>query len=176
MRLFTKWTMPHLRFSDCPRKYASGSQFDSFCLSRVCKSPSWSRAVFCFGSWCLIQKIVSFFFLSFLYLKWCMCRHEYDLMAAVVGSLYLSTSVVEILWCSVVNCPVHLSAQLVSGREVCCLQAARSIPVVQAYLKETVSCCEKLNLKLEGFFCFFFPGGGGVFSLCPEIMCDSSVG
>lgn len=62
VRLFTKWTMPHLRFSDCPRKYASGSQFDSFCLSRVCKSPSWSRAVFCFGSWCLIQKIVSFFF------------------------------------------------------------------------------------------------------------------
>lgn len=65
VRLFTKWTMPHLRFSDCPRKYASGSQFDSFCLSRVCKSPSWSRAVFCFGSWCLIQKIVSFFFFKF---------------------------------------------------------------------------------------------------------------
>lgn len=55
------------------------------------------------------------------------------------------------------------------------LQAA--FPVVQAYLKETVSCCEKLNLKLEGFFVFFFPGGGVcVFSLCPEIMCDSSVG
>lgn len=54
-----------------------------------------------------------------------------------------------------------------------------AFPVVQAYLKETVSCCEKLNLKLEGFFCFcfFFPGGGVcVFSLCPEIMCDSSVG
>lgn len=55
------------------------------------------------------------------------------------------------------------------------LQAA--FPVVQAYLKETVSCCEKLNLKLEGFFVFVFSFlGGGVFSLCPEIMCDSSVG
>lgn len=53
-----------------------------------------------------------------------------------------------------------------------------AFPVVQAYLKETVSCCEKLNLKLEGFFVFVFSflGGGGVFSLCPEIMCDSSVG
>lgn len=49
VRLFTKWTRPHLRFSDCPRKYASGSQFDSFCLSGVCKSPSWSRAVFASG-------------------------------------------------------------------------------------------------------------------------------
>lgn len=54
-----------------------------------------------------------------------------------------------------------------------------AFPVVQAYLKETVSCCEKLNLKLEGFFVFVFSflgGGGCVFSLCPEIMCDSSVG
>lgn len=51
-----------------------------------------------------------FFFLSFLHLMWCMCRHEYDLMAAVVGGLYLSSSVVQILWCSVVNCPVHLLA------------------------------------------------------------------
>lgn len=49
VRLFTKWTMPHLRFSDCPRKYASGSQFDSFCTSGVCKCPSWSRAVFASG-------------------------------------------------------------------------------------------------------------------------------
>lgn len=161
VRLFTKWTMPHLRFSDCPRKYASGSQFDSFCLSRVCKSPSWSRAVFCFGSWCLIQKIVSFFFLSFLYLKWCMCRHEYDLMAAVVGSLYLSTSVVEILWCSVVNCPVHLSAQLVSGREVCCLQTASSISSSAGISKGDSFLLWEIKLKAWGFFCFcfFFPGG-----------------
>lgn len=53
-----------------------------------------------------------------------------------------------------------------------------AFPVEQAYLKETVSCCEKLNLKLEGFFVFVFSflGGVCVFSLCPEIMCDSSVG
>lgn len=40
-----------------------------------------------------------------------------------------------------------------------------AFPVVQAYLKETVSCCEKLNLKLEGFFVFVFSflGGGGVY-------------
>lgn len=109
-----------------------------------------------------------FFFLSFLYLKWCMCRHEYDLMAAVVGSLYLSTSVVEILWCSVVNCPVHLSAQLVSGREVCCLQAARSISSSAGISKGDSFLLWEIKLKAWGFFLFlFFLSWGGCVCIFP---------